>query len=77
MKHYDELTENAREVADCIDLELYDCKEVCKSGNASGGILKSVITVVLNALDNWKPKLTPSERREVLEYVQSEYGVCM
>lgn len=77
MKHYDELTKKEQEVVDCIDVNLYGCKEVCKSGNASDGILKSVITVVLNTLDNWKPRLTPLERREVLEYVQSEYGVCM
>lgn len=77
MKHYNELTENAREVASLIDVEFCDCKEICKLGNASSGMLKGVIDGVLYAIDNCRPKLTPSERKEVLDYVKSEYGISM
>lgn len=77
MKQYHEMNEVAQEVADCLDEQLYDCKEDCKMGILSGDMLNCIVRTVLNTLDNWTPRLTTSVRSEVLDWFQLEYGLCL
>lgn len=73
MKTYFELSEVAQEVADSLEEQLYDCKE----DRLSGDMLNLITLTVLNTLDNWTPRLTTSMREEVLNWFQSEYGLCL
>lgn len=77
MKKFSEMSELSQEVAESIDNQLYDCKEDCKKGMLSGDMRRCVIRTVLNTLDNWTPSLKYATRSEVLDWLQSEYGLCL
>ncbi len=77
MKNYFEMNEVSQEVADSLEEQLYDCKEDCKQGWLSGDMLNCIVRTVLDTLDNWTPKLTTAMRSEVLDWFQSEYGLCL
>lgn len=77
MKIYSEMNEVSQEVADSLEEQLYDCKEDCKKGRLSEDMLNCIVQTVLGTLDNWTPKLTTAMRSEVLDWFQSEYGLCL
>lgn len=77
MKNYFEMNEISQEVADSLEEQLYDCKEDCKKGRLSGDMLNCIVRTVLDTLDNWTPRLTTVMRSEVLDWFQSEYGLCL
>lgn len=77
MKDVFEMSELAQEVAENIDNQLDDCKDLAREGMLSGGMLGCVVRAVVNTLDNWNPRLDYSTRCEVLDWFQSEYGICL
>lgn len=77
VKKFFEMNEVSQEVAECIDNQLYDCKDDCKNGMLSESMLKCVIRTVTVTMDNWTPKLSYSMRCEVLDWFQNEYGLCL
>ncbi|MFR2535020.1 MAG: hypothetical protein ACLS95_07375 [Clostridia bacterium] len=77
MQKYFEMSEIAQEVADCLEEQLYDCKDDCRMGRVSGSMIQCIIQTVLDTLDNWSPKLTAVVRLEVLDWFQSVYGLCL
>lgn len=77
MKNYFEMNEVSQEVADSLEEQLYDCKEDCKKGRLSRDMLNCIVRTVLDTLDNWTPRLTTVMRSEVLDWFQSEYGLCL
>ena len=77
MKNYSEMNEISQEVADSLEEQLYDCKEYCKKGRLSGDMLNCIVRTVLDTLDNWTPRLTTVMRSEILDWFQSEYGLCL
>lgn len=77
MKKFSEMSELSQNVAKNLDEQLYDCKEDCKRGMLSGDTYGSIIRIVLNTLDNWTPRLKYATRCEVLDWLQSEYGLCL
>lgn len=77
MKNFSEMSTLSQEVAENIDEQLYDCKEDCKKGRLSGDMYECVIRTVLNTMDNWTPRLKYATRCEVLDWFQSEYGLCL
>lgn len=74
---YFKMNEVAQEVANILEEQLYDCKEDCKNGRLSGTMLNLVTQIVLDTLDNWTPRLNTVIRSEVLNWFQSEYGLCL
>ncbi|MFR0822574.1 MAG: hypothetical protein ACLU84_00660 [Clostridia bacterium] len=77
MKNYFEMNEVSQEVADRLEEQLYDCKEDCNKGNLSRSMFNAIAQTVLDTLDNWTPRLTTPMRSEVLDWFQSEYGLCL
>ena len=77
MKNYSEMNEISQEVADSLEEQLYDCKEDCKKGRLSVDMLNCIVRTVLDTLDNWTPRLTTVMRSEILDWFQSEYGLCL
>lgn len=77
MKNYSEMNEISQEVADSLEEQLYDCKEDCKKGRLSEDMLNCIVRTVLDTLDNWTPRLTTVMRSEILDWFQSEYGLCL
>ncbi len=77
MKNYSEMNEISQEVADSLEEQLYDCKEDYKKGRLSGDMLNCIVRTVLDTLDNWTPRLTTVMRSEILDWFQSEYGLCL
>ena len=67
----------SQEVADNLEEKLYDYKEDYKKGEMSGDMLNCIVWTVLDTLDNWTPKLDTVIRSEVLDWFQSEYGLCL
>lgn len=76
-KGFSQMSEVAQEVAESLDEQLYDCQADCKAGRLSVGMHTYVVQTVLETLDEWKPRLTMALRKEVLDWFQYEYGLCL
>ncbi len=74
-KNYEEMTANAKEVADYIDNELSNfSKEDVRESEA---YREYVVRTVLIVMGTSNPKLTPDEQQSVRDYVEAEFGVHM
>lgn len=69
---YYEMTSEMQEATDQIEDKVSEFREK-NEGNESEGIIK----VILKALDEWKPSLTPSEREIIIKYFEEEYKVTI
>ena len=76
-KNFSEMSELAQEVAVSIDSQIYDCKDLCQKGTLVGSMRACIIRTVQKTLDNWTPQLSYRTRCEILDWLQSEYGLCL
>ncbi len=70
-----EMTDVTEDVTEYIEDLLSDISK--EDASASEEVRGCIIRTVLNAMDNWEPKLTLAERQNVLDYVEASFGVCM
>lgn len=74
-KIYAEMTEVTEDVTEYIEDMLIDVTK--EAAETSEEVRKSVVQTALKAMDTWEPKLTTAERRNVCDYVEASFGVCM
>lgn len=77
MKDFYEMSKIAQEVAEEIDKQLDDCKDLAKEGMLSEEMRGCAIRTTVGILDNWSVKLTSSVRNQILDWFQAEYGICL
>jgi hypothetical protein len=77
MKNYLEMDEVSQNVVNILEEQLCDLKKDCKEGILSGDMCNFVTKTVLGTLDDWTPRLTTVIRSEILDWFQSEYGLCL
>jgi len=74
-KIYAEMTAITEDVTEYIEDKLCDINE--EDVKKSEVIRASVVRTALEAMDSWEPKLTPAERKNVCDYIEARYGICM
>lgn len=77
MKDFFKMSEVAQKVAESLDRQFDDCKELAQNGMLVGEMRGCVIRKAVETLDNWTPRLEHSTRCEVINWFQSEYGICL
>ena len=76
-KIHTEMSGIAQSVVEELDWHLDDCKDEAQVGLLVGEARESVIRTAEKILDNWPEKLTGSVHKEVLDWFQAEYGICL
>lgn len=77
MKKSQKMSILAQEVAEVIEKKLSDCKDAAREGLLSDDAMRCVVETAVKTLDDWRPRLKYPTRCEVLDWFQSEYGICL
>ncbi len=75
MGNFLKLDEIVQAVAYAIDSKLGDLKEDSNQGRLSSEKYGYLIGTVLKIADEWNPKLTYSQRAQLMDWFQYEYGI--
>ncbi|MCI8548926.1 MAG: hypothetical protein HFJ38_08635 [Bacilli bacterium] len=77
MKEFLKMSETAQKVAEELDSQLGDCKDLAKEGMLVGDMRCCVVRTAVHILDNYPVKLTSAVNTEILDWFQNEYGICL
>lgn len=72
---FPKLDETVQAVAYAIDSKLSDLKEDSNQGRLSGEQYGYLVGTALKITNEWTPKLTYTQRNQVMTWFQYEYGI--